>query len=225
VEPLLFRLAERLGKTKETLRVYDPYYCEGSMVAHLERLGFTHVHNVNEDCYKVWAAKRTPAYDVLITNPPYSADHMQRILAFAVASGKPWLLLLPNFVCFKKNYRELVPAEPPVAYLVPAKRYVYYAPGRQTEVTQATSPFDSFWYLSLGEGAESMLAWWERKYARASGAALARSTADLPPLVTPVRDEKRANPKARRRLAKRAAILHTQFGISHAHIRPPKKRA
>ena len=25
-------------------------------------------------------------------------------------------------------------------------RYVYYAPGRQTDKTQSTSPFDSFWY-------------------------------------------------------------------------------
>ena len=72
VEPLLFRLAEQLGRTKATLRIYDPYFCEGSMVQHLGRLGFASVHNRNEDCYRVWSSGRTPQFDVLITNPPYS---------------------------------------------------------------------------------------------------------------------------------------------------------
>jgi hypothetical protein len=111
--------------------------CVGSMVKHLGRLGFESVHNRNEDCYAVWAAGRVPEYDVLMTNPPYSSDHMQRILAFAAASGKPWMLLLPNFVCRKQNFAQLVGASSP-AFLVPAKRYVYYAPGRSLEATQAT---------------------------------------------------------------------------------------
>ena len=90
------------------------------------------------------------------------------------------------------------------------------------------SPFDSFWYLQLtgaqGEPADAILSWWERKYAKASGCTLARSVATLPKLVTPVRDEKRANPRARRRAAKRAGILHQQFGIAHAHIRDKQAR-
>ena len=222
------------------------------MVQHLARLGFTDVHNRNEDCYRVWSTGRTPQFDVLITNPPYSADHMQRILAFAVASGKPWLLLLPNFVAFKRNFRDILSGgeiapggnaggaakgkgggagsaspSPAVSFLVPSKRYVYYAPGRSQVQTQATSPFDSFWYLNLAVGgadASELLDWYERKYARASGSTLARSVQALPPLVTPVRDEKRANPAARRRAAKRAGILHQQHGVAHAHIRPAKPR-
>ena len=39
------QLAQALGKTKATLRIYDPYYCEGSMAKHLARLGFTDVYN------------------------------------------------------------------------------------------------------------------------------------------------------------------------------------
>jgi|APGre2960657444_1045066.scaffolds.fasta_scaffold01485_2 hypothetical protein len=226
IEPLLFQLATRLGLDKASLRVYDPYFCEGSMVAHLARLGFTNVHNVNEDCYAAWESGRTPEYDVLITNPPYSGDHMQRILSFAVASGKPWLLLLPNFVAYKKSFRELVPEVFQPSFLVPSKRYVYYAPGRQEASTQPTSPFDSFWYLcfrSLGSGAhDALCAWWERKYARASGATLARTRELLPAMVTPVRDEKRANPRARKRAAKRQHFLH-KLGIAHAHVRHAKK--
>jgi hypothetical protein len=201
------------------------------MVAHLARLGFTNVHNVNEDCYAVFAEGREPPFDVLLTNPPYSGDHIPRCVEYAARCGKPWLLLLPSFVCHKTSYRTILAAAgtPPPAYLVPAKRYVYYAPGRKVEVSAATSPFDSMWYMSLasaaGESVEPLLAWYERKYLKASGCTLARSVEALPASMTPVRDEKRLNPKARRRAQKRAGILHQAFGISHAHIRDKKKKA
>lgn len=213
------------------------------MVAHLRRLGFESVSNRNVDCYAEWASGTAPDYDVLITNPPYSGDHMPRCLRFVAASRRPWLLLLPNFVCRKRDFAATTRDCPP-AYLVPQHRYVYYAPGRREEATQArllgegslfrfllfffslpqaTSPFDSFWYLYLGpaEQADPLLAWWERKYARASGCTLARSPDALP---APVREEPRANPRARRREAKRAAFLHKEFGVARAHVRPAKAK-
>lgn len=52
IEPMLFRIAQSAGKTKAELRVYDPYYCEGSMLKHMAKLGFTSVYNRNEDFYK-----------------------------------------------------------------------------------------------------------------------------------------------------------------------------
>lgn len=226
IEPLLFRIAQALGKTKESLAIYDPYFCEGTMVAHMRKLGFTNVHNVDQDCYAVWTSGATPPFDVLVTNPPFSGDHMLRALRFAVGCGKPWLLLLPNFVCFKKSYDAVVPPSQPPAFLVPARRYVFYAPGRSAsgDVTAPTSPFDTFWHCSMhalpggGEAHASICAWWDRKYAAATKATLARTREGVPKLVTPVRDEKRANPKARRRAAKRAAFLHAQTGVSFAHI-------
>ena len=103
LEPLLFRLALALGRTKATLRIYDPYYCAGSAARHLASLGFTSVVNRNEDCYAAWAEGRAPEFDVLLTNPPFSADHIPRALAFAVRSGKPWAMLVPEF-CARKAY-------------------------------------------------------------------------------------------------------------------------
>jgi hypothetical protein len=84
------------------------------------------------------------------------------------------------------------------------------------------------WYMSLAGGGASepaapLLSWWERKYAKATGLQLARTVDALPAELTPVRDEKRANPKARRRAQKRAAFLHKEFGIKHAHVRDKKK--
>lgn len=42
----------------------------------------------NEDFYAVKAAGRCPEFDVLVTNPPFSGDHLERIFRFAVKSDK-----------------------------------------------------------------------------------------------------------------------------------------
>jgi hypothetical protein len=89
---------------------------------------------------------------VLVTNPPYSADHLQRCLAFCAASRAAWLLLLPSFV-HSKDYCEAAVAElahKPV-YVVPKKRFVYWTPkgaARQNPKVRKdgrTSPFVTLW--------------------------------------------------------------------------------
>ncbi|ELR18880.1 uncharacterized protein ACA1_037140 [Acanthamoeba castellanii str. Neff] len=120
IAPLLRALAQRLygsvvgdanddadggvAAASRQLRIYDPYFCEGSMVAYLARLGFTNVYNRNEDFYGVVAAGRVPDFDVLVTNPPFSGDHMERIVRWAEGCGRPWLLLMPDFVANKPYY-------------------------------------------------------------------------------------------------------------------------
>jgi hypothetical protein len=42
----------------------------------------------NEDFYAVKAAGKLPEFDVLVTNPPFSGDHIERIFRFAVKSDK-----------------------------------------------------------------------------------------------------------------------------------------
>jgi len=54
----------------DELRIYDPYYCDGSVKRNLQTLGFTNVHNVKKDCYQVWSKEGAmPSFDVLLTNP------------------------------------------------------------------------------------------------------------------------------------------------------------
>ena len=78
------------------LRIYDPYYCQGSVKKRLARLGFESVYNENEDFYKACDEKRVPKFDVLVTNPPFSVEeHFSFILDFALKSGKPWFMILP----------------------------------------------------------------------------------------------------------------------------------
>ena len=78
--PVLRAAAKALGLPKaKRLRVYDPYFCEGAVVGLLRGLGFKRVYNRNEDFYAVAAGRRLPAFDALLTNPPFSADHKVRM--------------------------------------------------------------------------------------------------------------------------------------------------
>jgi len=111
------------------LQIYDPYFCQGGVKTRLSRLGFECVHNENEDFYKVCEADRVPDFDVLLTNPPFSADeHFSFALDFAMKSGKPWFMILPVHVIFRNLFtptREL-PFRP--FFLAPQKKYNFKTP-------------------------------------------------------------------------------------------------
>lgn len=64
--------------------------------------GFEDVYNKEEDFYEKIATGTVPDFDVLVTNPPYSSNHMERIVDFCAALDKPWLMLVPNFVYAKR---------------------------------------------------------------------------------------------------------------------------
>lgn len=150
-------IAGELGKTRETLDIYDPYYCNGAAKKHLHQLGFTSVYNACEDFYRIIEEKRVPGHDVVVTNPPYSGDHVQKLLRFCRQNGKPFLLLMPNYVSAKEYFMDAIRDEP--LYLVPRKRYHYWTPKglRSKEESQShasalghrTSPFISLWYIDL----------------------------------------------------------------------------
>ena len=94
----------------EQLVVYDPYYCKGKVRDDLGALGLSRdrVINENRDFYADIASGTTPRHDALVTNPPYSADHKQRLLDFLVAprlagasasvSAAPFMLLMPAWL-------------------------------------------------------------------------------------------------------------------------------
>ena len=67
VAPILAKLAATIGVANESLKIYDPYYCEGSVARHLAHLGFSSVYNRNEDFYQAIADKRVmPSTAVLV---------------------------------------------------------------------------------------------------------------------------------------------------------------
>eukprot|EP00913_Durusdinium_trenchii_P017518 g16459.t1 len=61
-------LAASMCKTREDLKIYDPYYCMGACVRHMAALGFYNVWNQPLDFYN--SEESIPEYDVLVTNPP-----------------------------------------------------------------------------------------------------------------------------------------------------------
>lgn len=157
-----------------------------------------------QDFYAVQQAGAVPEFDVLVTNPPYSADHCQRLLAFVggplcAGSGRPAMLLMPNYFADKDFFLEFSRRVPGgVCFVAPKKRYHYWAPKgwRVHKHTHSgpkgerTSPFVSFWYLTLGrqDEAEPLLVAWKkaaRKKAAQGGRApvLARSRRELPAAV------------------------------------------
>ncbi|KAJ1489859.1 hypothetical protein T484DRAFT_1778638 [Baffinella frigidus] len=105
IKPVLRKEAQRREIEESALRLYDPYFCRGAMVTHLNSLGFANVINAKRDFYADIAADRVPAHDVLVTNPPYSGEHKAKLFAWlleqhraALKAGgdcRPFMLLLP----------------------------------------------------------------------------------------------------------------------------------
>lgn len=142
--PAISSLAKFLGKNEKKLKIYDPYYCAGSTLKLLNKLGFENVIHRKRDFYADIKDSNIPDYDLLITNPPYSEDHKERCIKFCVESNKPWILLMPNYVTNKQYYRNL--ANGNEFYISPKERYEYDHP---EGTGHETSPFFSFWYLNL----------------------------------------------------------------------------
>ena len=125
VAPILTYIAEQLGKTPNNLQIYDPYYCAGTVVQHLNKLGFENVYNQPEDFYQVIQDGCVPQHDVLVTNPPYSGDHFERLLKFCSQNNKPALLLIPDHLSKKKYVKDYLDK---YFFLAPAERYFYWTP-------------------------------------------------------------------------------------------------
>lgn len=53
VAPVLKLLAEKLALKPKDLKIWDPYFCKGTVVRYLAEVGFYKVRNLNEDFYKV----------------------------------------------------------------------------------------------------------------------------------------------------------------------------
>jgi hypothetical protein len=228
IAPMLKLLAQALGVKPKNLRVYDPYYCGGSVKAHLRSLGFPNCYNEKVDFYT--KALPSEKFDVLLTNPPYSGDHVERLMRFCVRTGKPCFLLLPHYFYTKPFWKETLGAPAAMSglfFLCPGvhRRYKYLPPKWVDAASGSTalargkdncSPFPSFWYCSCGEHTKRLTKRWRaahepqnatnnRLALYSSHIFLARTTGDLPRELRSEFDTttKRPNPRARKKQAKR----------------------
>lgn len=60
IDLILITIAKSVGKSKDDLIIYDPYYCHGQMVNHLSSLGYTKIINSNTDFYADIKHKKIP---------------------------------------------------------------------------------------------------------------------------------------------------------------------
>mmetsp|Transcript_7401 Transcript_7401/g.11218 ORF Transcript_7401/g.11218 Transcript_7401/m.11218 type:complete len:371 (-) Transcript_7401:620-1732(-) len=158
------------SNTIQSLRMYDPYYCNGRTLRLLQGLGFQNVIHQKRDFYKDVANQTVPSHDVLVTNPPYSQNHKEQCLTFAMeqllTKGRPFFVLIPNYVANKEYWRALLTQYEntvkntkqhlqshdddslsiQVVYLIPPEPYEYDHPeGTGHEIP----PFASLWFCGF----------------------------------------------------------------------------
>mmetsp|Transcript_13909 Transcript_13909/g.20530 ORF Transcript_13909/g.20530 Transcript_13909/m.20530 type:complete len:316 (-) Transcript_13909:4249-5196(-) len=211
-------VAKSLGKKRCSLRIYDPYFCNGGVKDKLKSLGFLEVINENKDFYHDIKHRSIPDHDIIVTNPPYSGKHIETLLRFSASNTKPFLLLLPHFVYTKQYYgSSLLKQASKVFFLVPSKRYSYAPPSWVSSSTGSTAlakgkfqtaPFPSFWYCRAPFISNS----WLSKFIGPSGRYdpkrklhYANCTDHIPLEAKGEFDasKKRPNPRARKRAAER----------------------
>ncbi len=182
--PLLdYVLCDQRDQTKDSLMnsskteskevvLYDPYFCTGRAAILLNEI-FEQNHKESRPKIRIQHEKRDfyhdvrnntiPHHDIFITNPPYSGDHKERCLNFCVeqlkASGRPFFLLMPNYVATKEYLRKSVSEtgkgskKIQLAYVIPsAKRPYEYDHPEGTG--HETSPFASVWFCGMGYGSD-----------------------------------------------------------------------
>eukprot|EP00040_Diaphanoeca_grandis_P017730 m.92969 g.92969 ORF g.92969 m.92969 type:complete len:282 (-) comp26589_c0_seq1:74-919(-) len=239
IAPILEKLALLMGKTKETLKVYDPYFCAGGVKKHLNDLGFPNVYNECQDFYKIIETKSYPEFDVLLTNPPYSTkpfDHIERLMHFCQEQRKPYLILQPCYVYVKDYYKaHCIPLgdSPPVGefYVTPSERYMYRTPTGLRDVKAgalSTSPFVTFWFCGAWAYRDDLVKWWcEDGKSESTQCRLRLTTNKLPRKFKDSNDPSRPRLRKKQREALKRRQTKASGAVSKrgATKKPPRKGA
>jgi hypothetical protein len=162
------------------LTIWDPYYCDGSMKETFQHiLGFPNIVHENVDFYRLIEDKKIPEHDIFVTNPPYSDDHMDRLLHFIVfyqlPRNIPCCLLLPNWVSRQQDYIDkfVTPIEKTrqeLFYLAPLQAYTYTMPTWVSQIDRPshvgsngqTTPYLTCWYIIVPPDSNSKVSFLER---------------------------------------------------------------
>lgn len=220
------------GTSKNEATIYDPYYCAGRAAIlltelfqrHKSKSLKIHVKHDKRDFYRDIQENTVPRFDILVTNPPYSEDHKERCLQFAMEQlknhGKPFFLLMPNYIAMKEYFRKTVldcgsgSKRLQTFYITPSVKYEYDHPdgtGHQT------SPFASVWFCGLSYGDINQVSGstksildsftkFHRSSAKPSQMGIPRIATTLPELIRigGVSGEKRKNPRQRKKMKQQA---------------------
>ena len=191
VAALLRALAAEKGEDSSPFRIYDPYYCRGGIRTRLLPLlptTFT-IYNAPEDFYRVKREGRCPDHGVVLTNPPYSRDHVRRAIEYYVSRKAPWIMLLPHNTILRNWFPGVIARDlSPPLFLCPHQRYAFLrkdvAKNGETVIgseSQKHVPFVTVWFIG-GLSAftrMTLLSTWE-SCDRKQGATLAQSLEEMP---------------------------------------------
>ena len=141
-------------------------------------------------------SKSVPRHDILMTNPPYSGDHVDRLISHVVAAQKPFALLIPTYYLGRDVWRRAASQlSPQPFYVCPHRRYAYLPPAwaREAAAARTTAPFTTAWFCWRPQGATG-LQFSSRVDVFRSAASVASQYRDVTDSL-----KKRPNPKARKR--------------------------
>jgi hypothetical protein len=145
--PILIAVADLNQFALGELSVYDPYYCRGGIKIHLESFGVDsqRIQNDPIDCYSAQKTRKIKPFDILLSNPPYSGDHIRRCIQYSVKSQKPWALLLPSNVMHRTWFPEEI-KESDIFYLAPHRRYEFEV---REDTVRSHIPLVTMWFIGI----------------------------------------------------------------------------
>jgi len=223
VFPVIETLIQQKCKGKRVI-IYDPFYCTGRAASLLrqclqsnnEKLAEkVDIQHEKRDFYRDLRENTVPKFDILVTNPPYSGDHKERCLEFAVNSSRPFFLLMPNYIATKEYFRKTVLETKKVqdVYIIPSpgESYEYHHP---EGTGKPLSPFESVWFVgvsrrtSLKPLRESFVGFHSKQ--STDGGSRARIATSLDELIRigGASGAKRKNPRQRRKMKQAAKLAN-----------------
>ena len=219
IYPLLQYCLQKNKKSNnnESAIIYDPYFCTGTAAILMEQTFKSNkhksplptpvrIHHKKADFYVDIRQNKVPQYDILVTNPPYSSNHKERCLEFAVnqlkKNGRPFFLLMPNYVSTKEYFRKITKTIQ-VVFIAPSTSHPYEY-NHPDGTGHEKSPFESVWFcgFSGNEDMKAMKDKFIKFHSKHTSTPIPRWAESLQGLIKVggVSGEKRKNPRQRKKM-------------------------
>ncbi len=111
------------------LKVYEPFFCDGSSGKYLRDIGYKNVIHNDEDFYINWTKYE---FDIIITNPPYSSKI--QVFQELYEINKPFCVLVPVSTITKLFVKKIFGKDiDKLQLIIPNKRIHYNKHGNETK--------------------------------------------------------------------------------------------
>jgi hypothetical protein len=120
--------------------IWEPFYGDGKSGVYLRELGFTVIHNPNEDFFTHNHG------DVIVSNPPFSKS--KEVMRRLKELDKPFIIILPVGKLGTQYMRELFKDDDALQIIIPKSRIHFekQIDGKVPENWKNACCFDCFYY-------------------------------------------------------------------------------